>query len=229
MDTKFKSGYFVIGTDTDIGKTYISSILYSSIKDINGGYYKPVQSGCFEENGKLIAPDVKFICSQNEIDYDDSMVTYTLKAEVSPHLALELEKTKIDIEKIKEKFKNLKKKYEYLIVEGAGGLYVPLIRDEFYIYDLIKTFDFPVVLVCGSRVGAINHTMLTIEALKNLGIKVHGIVFNKVTNNFERDYFEKDNIDIILKLTGIENYMIIHRDEKNVEIEKVRKFLKIGG
>ncbi|MBF1192372.1 MAG: dethiobiotin synthase, partial [Fusobacterium periodonticum] len=157
--------FFVIGTDTDVGKTYVSTLLYKALRKHNFQYYKPIQSGCFLRDSKLTAPDVDFLTKFVEIPYDDSMVTYTLKEEVSPHLASEMEGTVIEIENVKKHFENLKKKYSNIIVEGAGGLYVPLIRDKFYIYDLIKMWNLPVVLVCGTRVGSINHTMLTLNAL----------------------------------------------------------------
>ena len=79
--------FFVIGTDTDVGKTYVSTLLYKALRKHNFQYYKPIQSGCFLRDNKLIAPDVDFLTKFVDIPYDDSMVTYTLKEEVSPHLA----------------------------------------------------------------------------------------------------------------------------------------------
>ena len=107
---KLNKGFFVIGTDTGIGKTYVSSLLYKGIKDRDERHYKPVQSGCTRKNGKLVAPDVDFVCSMAEVEYDDKMVTYTLEAEVSPHLASELENTEIDIENIMKVWENLKER-----------------------------------------------------------------------------------------------------------------------
>lgn len=225
---KFDRGYFIIGTDTGIGKTYFSSLLYKGIKDIDGGYYKPIQSGCLKkDDGALYAPDVEFVCFMNGKEYDKNMVTYTLQAEVSPHLASELENVKIDIEKIKKTWTELKKKYKYMVVEGAGGLYVPLIRDKFYIFDLIKELNLPVILVCSSRVGAINHTILTIEALKKMGISIHGLVFNRVSEDLDSNYFEKDNIDVILKLSGIERYLLVNSDQREIPKEELQRFLEI--
>ena len=224
---KLSKGFFVIGTDTGIGKTYVSSLLYKGLKDIEGGYYKPVQSGCIEKAGKLVAPDVEFVCSVAGIDYDEKMVTYTLEAEVSPHLASELENIEIDVKKILKEWRELKDRYRYMVVEGAGGLYVPLVRDRFYIYDLIKKLNLPVILVCSSRVGAINHSMLTIEMLNKLGIEIQGLVFNNVTDNFERDYFEKDNIDIVLKLSGIKNCLLVKKEQKDISRDELLKFLDI--
>ena len=135
--------FFVIGTDTDVGKTYVSTLFYKALKKHNFQYYKPIQSGCFLRDGKLTAPDVDFLTKFNGIPYDNSMVTYTLKEEVSPHLASEMENTNIEIENIKKHYEDLKRKYSNILVEGAGGFYVPLIRDKFYIYDLIKMFNLP--------------------------------------------------------------------------------------
>lgn len=224
---KLNRGYFVIGTDTGIGKTYVSSLLYKGIRDFGGGYYKPIQSGCLKKYGQLIAPDVEFVCSMAGVPYDRNMVTYTLEAEVSPHLASELENIEVDIERVLKAWEELKEKYRYMIVEGAGGLYVPLIRDRFYIFDLIKKMALPVILVCSSRVGAINHSMLTIEMLRKLNIDIHGLVFNNVTDDFKRDYFEKDNIDIVLKLSGIENYLLVKKGDIEIPAEELKRFLKL--
>ena len=212
--------FFVIGTDTDVGKTYVSTLLYKALRKHNFQYYKPIQSGCFLRDSKLTAPDVDFLTKFVEIPYDDSMVTYTLKEEVSPHLASEMEGTVIEIENVKKHFENLKKKYSNIIVEGAGGLYVPLIRDKFYIYDLIKMWNLPVVLVCGTRVGSINHTMLTLNALNTMGIKLEGLVFN----NYKGQFFEDDNIKVILELSNVKNYLIIKNGRKEISDEEIETF-----
>ena len=219
---KFKD-FFVIGTDTDVGKPYSSTLLYKALKKYNYQYYKPIQSGCFLKDGKLIAPDVDFLTKFNNIDYDDSMVSYTLKEEVSPHLSAEMEGTKIEIENVVKHFSDLKNKYSNILVEGAGGLYVPLIRDKFYIYDLIKLLKLPVVLVCGTRIGAINHTMLTLNALKDMGIEVHGLIFN----NYKGQFFEDDNIKVVLELSKIKKYMIFKNGQKEIPENEIEKFFAI--
>ena len=95
-----------------------------------------------------------------------------------------------------------------------------MIRDKFYIYDLIKLFNLPVVLVCGTKVGAINHTMLTLNALNNMGIKLHGLIFN----NYKGQFFEDDNIKVILELSKIKNYMIIKNGQKEISDKEIEKF-----
>ncbi|MDU1910360.1 dethiobiotin synthase [Fusobacterium sp.] len=223
MNTK---GYFIIGTDTDIGKTFCSTLLYHGVREKKGMYYKPIQSGGVSKNGKLYAPDVLSLCQIEGIDYQDEMVTYVLEAEVSPHLASELEGTTIEIEKIKKNFMKLCEQYDYLIVEGAGGLQVPLIRDKYHIYDLIQDFGFPVVLVSSAKVGSINHAVLTIESLEKLGIPLHGIIFNRVKDTEESKIYEKDNIEIILKHSPTKNHLVVLENAEKIQDEKLNLFLK---
>ena len=217
-------GFFITGVGTDVGKTYTSALLYKELKKYKDvEYYKPIQSGCFYENGKLTAPDLKFLAEFSGNSYDDKMCTYTLIPEVSPHLASEIENKKIDMEIIYKEIENKKEKYETLLVEGAGGVYVPLIRDKVYIYDFIKKIDFPVILVANTKVGGINHAMLTIKFLESLGIKIHGIVFN----GYSGEIFEDDNIKVVLKDSGIKNHLIIRENQKEIEKEELFKFFNI--
>lgn len=218
----FKNDFFVIGTDTDVGKTYISSLLFNRLSNYNFYYYKPIQSGCYMKNDVLTAPDVASVCSFSNIEYRQDMVCYTLKEEVSPHLAAEKENIVIDIEKIKKHYETLKSQHKHTIVEGAGGLYVPLIRNKFYIYDLIQTFNLPVILVCGTRVGAINHAMLTISALREKDIKIQGLVFN----NYKGSFYEDDNIEVILKDSGIKNYIIVKNRQNYIDDENLKKLFR---
>ena len=118
------------------------------------------------------------------------------------------------------KFKN----YKTIIVEGAGGVYVPLVRNKYFIFNLIKDLNIPVILVCSTKVGAVNHAILTINFLKNTGIKIHGIVFNRVSENIKN--FEKDNIEIILKTGEIKKYLIIKENQKNISEDEILKFLE---
>ncbi len=147
---------------------------------------------------------------------------YFLKDEVSPHLAAEIENIEINFEKIKKYWENLKIKYKTIIIEGAGGVYVPLVRNKYFIFNLIKDLNIPVILVCSTKVGAVNHTLLTINFLKNTGIKIHGIVFNRVSENIKN--FEKDNIEIILKTGEIKKYLIIKENQKNISEDEILKF-----
>lgn len=215
-----KKNFFVLGTDTDIGKTYISSLLYKELKKYGCEYYKPVQSG----SKNNISPDVEFLCKFNGIEYDSSMCGYNFEYEVSPHLAAEKSGEKIEKNIILNKIEELKNKEKFNLVEGAGGVYVPLIRGEYYNFDLIKDAELEVTLVCSTKVGTINHTLLTLEFLKQKKIKLHGVIFNRFT---DKEY-EKDNIDVILNEGKIENYLIIDLGQENIEEKKLKKFFRIG-
>lgn len=195
-------GIFIAGTDTDVGKTFITAGLNYSFRKANYKCcsYKPVQSGGIKKNTSFIPGDIEFIKKLIPIDEPyEKMNCYCLKEEVSPHLAAELEGVEIDTKKIIEGFNYLKEKYHYTLVEGAGGLIVPLIRDKYYIYHLIKDLNLPVLLVARAGVGTINHTVLTCEFAKHKGINIKGIIINGYT----KDFCQKDNIDIIAKITGI--------------------------
>lgn len=216
-----EKGYFILGTDTDIGKTYISSLLFKSLLPENVGYYKPFQTGCPKIDGDFLPLDADFLCKFSNFNLRKDMSTYLFSVPVSPHLAAELDNVEIDISKVINHFEILKKNYKTLIVEGAGGTYVPIIRNSYYMFDLIKDLDLPVILVCSSKVGCINHTLLTINFLKSKNIKIHGIIFNKFTNEF----YEKDNINIVLNESNIKNHLIIKENQDIIKKDELLKFL----
>lgn len=224
---KLSKGYFVTGTDTGIGKTYVSTLLFKGVSKIGGTYYKPVQSGAFEMFGKLTSPDVEFVCDFNKIPYDSEMTTYLLKSEVSPHLAAEIDGVEIDPNKIINDWEELKEKYSTVIVEGAGGLYVPIIRSKFYMYDLMKLLNIPAIVVASNKVGSINHTMMTINSLKSMGIKIQGIIFNRIEKHYDCTGYEQDNINIIKEMSGIDNIMILDFEQDSFDQEELIKFLEL--
>lgn len=223
MEKGLKSGYFVTGIGTDVGKTYVSALLYKALREkYNTGYYKPIQSGCFYKADRIIAPDVKFVCDFSGIKYDEEMCTCTLMPEVSPHLAAEMENKEINIEEVYEKINMKKKKYSTLLVEGAGGAYVPVIRNKLYMFDIMEELKFPVILVSNTKVGGINHTMLTVEFLKLKGIDIQGIVFNGYTG----EKYEDDNIKVVLEDSGIKNYVIVKENQQNLDEKDLMKLFR---
>lgn len=217
-------GFFITGVGTDVGKTYTSSLFFKELrKYIKTDYYKPIQSGCFYEGGKLTAPDLKFLSNFSGISYDSKMCSYMLIPEVSPHLASEIENKNIDMKIIYNEIERKEKETFILLVEGAGGVYVPIIRDEFYMFDFMKKINYPVILVANTKVGGINHTMLTIEFLRSKNIKIHGIVFNGYT---EKD-FENDNIKVVLKDSNIKNYLVIKENQNEIEKSQLFNFFNL--
>lgn len=189
-------GVFIIGTDTDVGKTFVTAGITYKLKE--SGYkviaYKPVQSG------GIIPQDCKYVKEMCDLENPyEEMNTYCLKEEVSPHLASRMENRRIDKAKIVNHYNELINTYDYVIVEGAGGIVVPLIENEYFVYDLIKDLDLEVVIVARAGVGTINHTVLTNEFLKQKNIKAKGIIINQYNEKF----YEDDNITAIENLTNL--------------------------
>ncbi|MCW5959155.1 MAG: dethiobiotin synthase [Pyrinomonadaceae bacterium] len=161
-------GIFVTGTDTGIGKTVLSAALAFGLRDSeNVVYWKPVQTGIEEDNDTETVRNLA-LCSDDEIHETG----IRLEKPLSPHLSARLAGRRISIGEI------LKMKIDdsrFWIVEGAGGVLVPLNENELII-DLIKCLDIPVLIASRSNLGTINHTVLTIESLRGRGIDVKGVV-----------------------------------------------------
>lgn len=191
---------FVTGTDTDAGKTVITAGLAASI--INAGYtvgvFKPVQTGSVKINHKLISPDLEFVKST-----DPKILThasYNFLEPVAPMLAADLNGVEIDTDKIIDEYKELAKKCDYVIVEGAGGILTP-IKENFSMRNLAKVLSLPIVIVARPNLGTINHTLLTIEAAKSQNIDIAGIIISNYPEGTE-DIAVKNAPAIIKKLSG---------------------------
>lgn len=164
---QFPKSFFVTGTDTDVGKTYISAFLMQAL---DCDYWKPIQTGtCEGSDTEWIKQHTNFPAARFIPE------AYRLIAPLSPHCAAELENTKIELAKIQLPQRNR------LIVEGAGGVLVPINKKALMI-DLIEALGLPVVIVARSSLGTINHTLLTINALKQRGIPLVGVICNGPPN-----------------------------------------------
>tara|TARA_Y100000589_G_scaffold332154_1_gene389758 strand:+ start:2191 stop:2850 length:660 start_codon:yes stop_codon:yes gene_type:complete len=156
--------FLVCGTDTDVGKTLISAFF---VRGLQSYYWKPIQSGIND------GTDSQFVRKMSQIEKEKILnESYIFNTPVSPHWAAE-----IDNNLIKTECLNLPNIKESLVVETAGGLMVPITRNFLQI-DQIKTWNLPVILVCRSSLGTLNHTLLSIEALKKRNIRILGLVVN---------------------------------------------------
>lgn len=197
-------GFFVTGTDTGVGKTVISAALIKTFqaKGINACGMKPVETGCKRINGTLIPSDGTFLKQIARMDDPIERITpFCFETPAAPSVASEIEKRDIDIRLIKERFQELQKKYQTAIVEGAGGLLVPLKRDYFVI-DLVRELALPIIVVSRPSLGTINHTLLTVNYALKEGIKVAGIIIN-FSNRPENTAAEKTNPAVIRKLSPV--------------------------
>ena len=171
---------FITGIGTDVGKTIASAIITEALE---ADYWKPIQAGDLDtsDSHKIKA----FLSNDKTIIHPNS---YALNTPASPHLAAELDHVFIDLEKIVEPITS-----NHLVIEGAGGIFVPL-NDIETIVDLIQS-DYKVIVVSRHYLGSINHTLLTIGALQNRNIAIAGIIFNGEENLATES--------IILKKTGV--------------------------
>ncbi|HAK52071.1 MAG TPA: dethiobiotin synthase [Gammaproteobacteria bacterium] len=169
---------FVTGTNTDIGKTVVSGVL---VAGLNAHYWKPIQTGLID------GTDTDWIRQHTDIPEDQiSPEIYSLQQPLSPHAAAALEEVQIDLEAF-----SLPEipADESLIVEGAGGLLVPL-NEQHYMLDLISRLAIPVLLVSDSQLGTINHTLLSIRQLRENDIPVAGVVMNGPKNPGNKESIE---------------------------------------
>jgi dethiobiotin synthetase len=158
---------FITGISTDVGKTITSAIV---VEALEADYWKPVQAGDLDNSDShKIKSKISNLKSQI---FENS---YQLNTPASPHLAAEIDGIKIDLKKIQEP-----KTDNHLVIEGAGGIFVPL-NEEDSIIDLIQP-DYKVIVVSRHYLGSINHTLLTIEAIRNQGFEVAGIIFSGSEN-----------------------------------------------
>jgi dethiobiotin synthetase len=190
---------FITGTDTNVGKTVITGCLASILlkKGKKVAVYKPVQCGNLL-NGRITSPDLKLVRDLSAIDEDGLYNDYCFKLAASPHLAAEKECRKVDVGVIKNRVKCLQKKYDYVLIEGAGGLMVPLTR-SYTVLDLIKELEVPVVVVARALLGTINHTSMTVKILKENHVELIGVVMN----NYKDGIIESDNKRIISSINGV--------------------------
>ena len=186
---KFPTRLFVTGTDTGVGKTVISAILMAGLR---GMYWKPIQSGLDEMT------DTEWVREKTELSgshfYPE---TYRLRLPLSPHASAPHEGLRIDLRvfEIPEV-----KQSGHLIIEGAGGVMVPLNKVHF-MTDLIKKLDSPVLLVSHNSLGTINHTLLSLEKLRREGLEIVGVVMNGPKNSINRKAIEHyGGIDVLAEI-----------------------------
>jgi len=204
-------GLFIVGSDTDVGKTFVTAGLTYTLKKTSKAIaYKPIQSGGEYHDGQLKSMDIDFIKKTCELEYPDHMMnTYCFQPAVSPHIAAERQGTCLDFKRIQDHAEKLMTSFDYTLIEGAGGVIVPLSR-QVYIYDLVKQLGLPVVLVTRAGVGTINHTCLSHAFLRSQGIEVKAIIVNQ----YKGTYYEEDNLSIIKERTGVASLITLdHVDD----------------
>lgn len=197
-------GIFVTGTDTNVGKTQVAAGLTAALRQqgIKAGYFKPVQSGCPEEGGRLIPTDARIAQELADLPEPLNLLTpITLRLPLAPGVAAAREGVKVDLERVAAALRELARRYDFLVVEGAGGLYVPLVDNNFLVLDLACWLKLPLLVVARAGLGTINHTALTVLAARRAGLSVAGVILNR--GSASPGLAEQTNPEVIEALTGV--------------------------
>lgn len=218
---EMQKGIFITGTDTGVGKTFVAVGLITTLKNLGFRVcpMKPVETGCRMRKGKLVPGDsLRLIKSAHTDDPLDTINPYRFRHPLAPSIAAELEGALISRNKIFSTYKKLSDKYDITIVEGAGGIMVPLYKRYLY-RDLIKDLSLPIIIVSRPYLGTVNHTVLTIEAARNRGIDIIGVIIN-YSNTMKGDVSEKSNPRVIEKLTRVPVLGVVRHGSNQIRVFK---------
>lgn len=173
-------GIFITGTDTGVGKSIAAAVIAMLLRrrGHSVGVMKPVTSGCLERDGQLVSLDAELLCFAAGADLTPDCAPYLLKAPLAPSIAASMDGVKIDFQVIREAYQRLAGSFDYLIVEGAGGLMVPL-AGGLLMADLAQHLGLPIAVIARPGLGTINHTLLTTFCGRSLGLEVRGVIVNK--------------------------------------------------
>lgn len=189
--------YFITGTDTGVGKTYVTALLLAELRrrGVPAAAMKPIACGA---DGRNDARQFRALM-QNEVPLDLLNPVY-LRHPLAPSVAAKLEHRPINLRRIRADFRRLTAAYSPVLVEGAGGLLVPIKRN-YFIADLARELNLPVIIIARLGLGTLNHTLLTVRQAQATGLIVRGVILNDLTGR--RGLAEKTNIREIPALTGV--------------------------
>ncbi|MCL2438898.1 MAG: dethiobiotin synthase [Alphaproteobacteria bacterium] len=217
-------GIFITGTTTEIGKTFVSALVVKKLRDagIDSGYYKAAASGNERDaSGAIIAGDAKHVCDISGLpEKPENLVSYLYEIAVSPHLAAQIENLPIEMGKVAADYENLARKFDFMVVEGAGGIVCPLRLDKQKIMqiDVIKKLGYEILIVAPAALGTINATVLTVEYARSQGIGIKGVIMN----NFEAgNFLHEDNKVQIEALAGIPVIATVAPDATDFDAAKL--------
>lgn len=196
---------FITGTGTDVGKTYVAGLIAKKLNESgrNTAYYKAAMSGNIRrEDGSLIPGDAVFVRDMSGIEQPlEEMCPYIYETAVSPHLASRIEGNPVKLDVVAEGFRKVCSKYDYVTMEGSGGILCPLCFDEekLQLEDVIKALGLSCIVVADAGLGTINSVVLTCEYMKARGIGIKGIIFNHFHPG---DVMEEDNLKMCEYMTA---------------------------
>lgn len=215
--------FFITGTDTGIGKTMftcgMAQLLHASGSDV--GVMKPFSTGAPQKNG-FQSEDVSLLVKSSDAhDPEDLINPYFFPIPTSPYLAARKLGKTIDIDVVLSSFEKLQSTHDVVLVEGIGGIMTPILKD-YFVADLIQDLSLDTIIVTGTKIGTINHTLLTLDQCKKFGIQVSGLVINNIVENgydvqdLEADLVSLSGVNVICKIPFI----------RDVNVDKISQFLQ---
>ena len=197
-------GYFITGTDTGIGKTVVTACLATLFKSQGEdvGVMKPIETGVDPECSSSANSDAQFLMEVSGVrDTLEEVCPYRFKPSASPYQAASIEGREIDPAKILQRFKTLQARHSLMLVEGIGGLMVPITR-RYHVADLALQMNLPLIIVSRVQVGTLNHTLLTLNAARHYGLTVKGVILNLSDKN-ALDAIEKEQGSLIEEFSDV--------------------------
>jgi dethiobiotin synthetase len=197
-------GVFVTGTDTGVGKTWVAAGLTAVLRrwGLKAVYFKPIQSGCPEVEGRLVPTDARLAQQLAELGEPlDLLTPITLRLPLAPGVAAAREGRPVDLKAVAAAIRELAQRYDFFVVEGAGGLYVPLMDTRFLVLNLVAWMRLPLLVVARAGLGTINHTALTVKAAHQAGLPVAGVILNRYPE--KPSLAETTNPEVIETITEV--------------------------
>lgn len=214
---------FITGTGTDVGKTFVTGLIVKKLHEsgLRTAYFKVAMSGNPRSpEGNLIPGDALSVKELSGISQPlESMCPYVYEAGVSPHLAARMEGNPIELSVVKNYFAALSRAYDYMVLEGSGGIVCPLRFDEeeILLEDIIKALDLSCLIVADAGLGTINAVSLTAFYLRAKNIPVKGIIFNRFHPGNE---MEEDNLKMCEHMTGLQVLACVGEDDRQLNMDE---------
>lgn len=214
-------GIFITATGTEVGKTYVTALIVKKLRESGYacGYYKAAMSGNERTADGLIPSDAQYVNEVANLGENlDNLVSYVYEHAVSPHLAAKLEGNPVDMAIVKKDYKACCEKYDYVAVEGSGGIVCPIRWDEqkLLLEDIIQQLQLSTIIVADAGLGTINSVVLTVAYLQQKGIEIKGIIFNHYDAH---DVMKVDNKAMVEQLTNIPVIALVEADTTDLNID----------
>ncbi len=207
-------GFFVTGTDTGVGKTVVAAGLVAALQNLghNVGVMKPIATGGVKRRPNLVSPDAEFLAHVADAPEPLRIINPIILAEpLAPSVAARRAKIEIDLDLVRRSFEEIAAAHDLVIVEGIGGLLVPIISRTYRVADLAAEMGLPLIIVVRPDLGTLNHTLLTVEVARSRGLKIAGLV----VNNYDADTADiavETNPAELARETGLRVLAIVPHD-----------------